>query len=251
MRRLLPLFTLLLFIAPIQALEPTADPNLATVRIKSHGASGTIIATSEGKSWILGCAHMFMDFRDNSIDPELAQKRLRIDGPVQPYAPKSMAEAKLIAADPHLDLCLIVIENGPFHYLPVAKIGHKPSYDIRSIGYDEMAWPITNQHATILITGANWTHTREKPWHGRSGGGLIDAEARVLIGVVHGYETRGQKRGIYVSHEAVLRFLETHMQGHQYAPHTTPSPAPRQRYASPGDWRPILRPFQPPCPQRL
>ena len=37
------------------------DPTLACVRIKSHGASGTVIATTRGKSWILSCAHMFLD----------------------------------------------------------------------------------------------------------------------------------------------------------------------------------------------
>src|SRR5207237_3382704 len=38
---------------------PASDPALAVVRIKSHGASGTVIATAPGKSWILSCCHMF------------------------------------------------------------------------------------------------------------------------------------------------------------------------------------------------
>ena len=45
------------------------------------------------------------------------------------------------------------------------------------------------------------------PWHGRSGGALIDRDAGCLIGVVQGYEIGGERRGLYVSHEAILKFL--------------------------------------------
>jgi len=73
-----------------------------------------------------------------------------------------------------------------------------------------MAWPITMKAATILISQGNTTYTKEKPWHGRSGGGLCDLDAKVLIGVVQGYEVPPWgRRGIYVSHQAILRFLRT------------------------------------------
>ncbi len=45
------LFLFLLIVPPASAFEPAADPALAAVRIKSHGASGTVIATTPGKSW--------------------------------------------------------------------------------------------------------------------------------------------------------------------------------------------------------
>ena len=52
---------LAIFAARLHAFAPADDPALATVHIKSHGASGTIIATEARRSWVLGCAHMFTD----------------------------------------------------------------------------------------------------------------------------------------------------------------------------------------------
>jgi hypothetical protein len=54
--------------------------------------------------------------------------------------------------------------------------------------------------------------TREAPWHGRSGGPLIDPDKGYLLGTVIGYEStpaaarREIGPGIYTSHSAVLRF---------------------------------------------
>lgn len=176
-----------------------AEPAQAMVRIKSHGASGTIIATARGKSWILGCAHMLEDGGH--------QRPLKIDGPPQPQAPALKAQARLLKWDHDLDLSLIEIDNGPFHFIPVAPAGHKPNKNLLSLGYDDMKWPITVRPATLLFSQGNTTYTREKPWHGRSGGGLIDVDAHVLIGVVQGYELWPNDRGLYVSHAAILRFL--------------------------------------------
>src|SRR5439155_13196758 len=55
MKRLLLSLVVFIFWARFAlALDPAADPALATVRIKSHGASATIIASTEGRSWLLG-----------------------------------------------------------------------------------------------------------------------------------------------------------------------------------------------------
>ncbi len=215
MKRLLFLFLVTLhWPLTTHALEPAGDPALASVRIKSHGASGTVIASRPGKSWVLGCAHMLTDILGNPSE-EARKLPLAIDGPVQPYAVFGPTEAqkstaRLVAWDYDLDLSLIEIDNGPFHFVPVAPKRHKPSKRIFSCGYDDMSWPITRKPVTILSTDETTTFTREKPWHGRSGGGLIDVEARVLIGVVQGYEIRPDGRGIYVSHEAIVKFLAAH-----------------------------------------
>src|SRR4051794_1893902 len=103
----LTLLLLLGWLSRALALEPTSDPNLATVRITSHGVSGTIIATSEGKSWILSCAHMFLQAGQDQLDPRLLKKKFHIDGPAQPYAPRKPAHAKLLAVDPARDLALL------------------------------------------------------------------------------------------------------------------------------------------------
>ena len=113
----------------------------------------------------------------------------------------------MLAADADFDLSLLEIDNGPFQYIPVAPKGFQPGRNVASAGYDNMHWPITQKAATIVGSGDNWTFTREKPWHGRSGGGLFDLDAKRLIGVVNGYEVNHGQRGIYVSHDAVVKFI--------------------------------------------
>jgi hypothetical protein len=228
------------------AIEPAADPALATVRIKSHGASATIIATTEGRSWLLGCAHMLTDKHGNPSEA-IRAKALAIDGPVQPYATKKIAVAKLLAWDYNLDLSLIEIGNGPFHFMPVARPGFQAGRVLWSCGYDEMRWPVTKKSATILYSQGDTTFTKEKPWHGRSGGGLADGEARVLIGVVQGYELYPNSRGLYVSHRAILTFLQAHW---KYAPPPTLEevvPIRRQRLQVQPIYQPFL-PRYPACP---
>ncbi|MCI0380325.1 MAG: serine protease [Gemmataceae bacterium] len=200
------------------------DPALATVRIKSHGASATVIASAPGRSWLLGCGHMLADAAGR-LDESLVKKPLALDGPPQPRASKPHAAARLRAFNLELDLCLIELDNGPFHFVPVAARGHAPSKNLRSLGYDNMAWPVTSVPVSLLFSEGNTTFTREKPWHGRSGGGLIDLAGPCLIGVVQGYEIWPNQRGLYVSHEAVLRFLEPHWPD---APRAPPPAAPFQ-----------------------
>ncbi len=229
MRKLLLALFAQLVVACFVLAQQASDPALATVRIKSHGGSGTVIVTAPGKSLILSCAHMFLD--DNNQPSAEARKRpLKIDGPSQPLAPQIKVQARLAAYDYDLDLSLIELDNGPFYYLPVAEPGFKPGAQIVSIGYDDMRWPVTSKSATILFSLGNTTFTREKPWHGRSGGGLIDVQARKLIGVVQGYEVGPQGRGLYVSHQAVLTFLQKHQQQPRQQPQQMQLPQPRQQF---------------------
>jgi hypothetical protein len=200
------LFLLIVLASPSPALEPAGDPSLAVVRIKSHGASGTVVATTQGRSWILSCCHMFFGGMDR-VDESLLNKRLVIDGPEQPYAAPKRSQARVIAIDPIADLSLIEIDNGPFNHIPVAAAGFRPGANLSSAGYDLMNWPIATRRATIVMESSAWTYTRERPVQGRSGGGLFDLDARVLIGVVNGYELSGQQRGIYVAHAAIVKFM--------------------------------------------
>jgi hypothetical protein len=224
-------------LAGAYALEPSGDPSLAVVRIKSHGASGTIIATAPGKSWILSCAHMFFGEHD-TLDDKYTRKRIVIDGPAQPHAPQVLAASRLLAADPDHDLSLIEIANGPFNYVPVAPAGFQPGRNLSSVGYDEMKWPITTRPATILGSVGTWTYTREKPWHGRSGSGLFDLDGKCLVGVVNGYELNGQGRGIYVSHASVLAFLAKYQGQITNAPRGSPRRISEPRPNPPAPWCP-------------
>lgn len=200
---ILVMFYFLLFLGSVCAVKAQEkfDPSLAVVRIKSHGASGTVIWSRQGKSYILSCAHMF-------DTPASLKRPLRIDGPVQPKAPRVLVKPKVLAVDFTLDLSLIELPNGPFYTVPVAPAGYQPGTQLLSIGYDNMSWPVTRRIATFLNTGPTTTYTRERPWHGRSGGGLIDPKRHYLVGVVQGYEVTGSRRGLYVSHAAILRFLK-------------------------------------------
>lgn len=222
-----------------QADNIAKQPYQAMVRIHSHGASATVIASKDGKSWLLGCAHMLTDSAGRP-DSKLIERVLRMDGPPQENAKaQGKANARLLAYDEKLDLSLIEIDNGPFHMIPVAPKGFKPGKNILSLGYDEMKWPVTQKSATLLGSQGNTTYTVEKPWHGRSGGALIDADSMVLIGVVQGYEVYPGNRGLYVSHDAILRFLAGVKGG---PPQAMPQPQPISQQR-------ILPPlYQQPCP---
>jgi hypothetical protein len=82
----------------------------------------------------------------------------------------------------------------------------------------------------ILSTAGDTTFTREAPWHGRSGGALIDIKNKYVIGVVSGYETDYPRRGIYVSSETVANFLDAYVarvnQKQHFPPRLSPTPAP-------------------------
>ena len=172
----------------------------AVVRIPSHGASATVIETGPGYTLLLGCAHAFEG-------PDRT-KPIQLDVPVPAAGQPKQARIRLVAVDYQADLSLLVLEDGPVPFvLPVAAAGHRPSAAIWSAGYDEMRWPATAAPATIIALSPSTTYTRERPWHGRSGGALIDVEAGRLIGVVQGYETAGPRRGMYVAHAEILRFL--------------------------------------------
>jgi hypothetical protein len=164
----------------------------------SHGASATVIYTEAGKTFILGCGHAF-EGKDRN-------KPIRIDGPGAPRG-----KATLAAVDYDLDLSLIRVEAGPVPYqAPAAGRGFQRSAQLLSVGFDEMRRPATQRRATILKETGEIAWTQEPPWHGRSGGALLDMQYGQLVGVVSGYVRYPQGPGVYVSHEAICAFLERH-----------------------------------------
>ena len=179
--------------------DPPAQASLAVVRLPSHGASATVIATEPGKTWILGCGHAFQG-RDRS-------KPIVIDVPTPYPQPPRKVGTQLLKVNYEDDLSLVLLAAGPVDYVcPVAALGH-PLGELLSVGYDEMQLPAKVLPTHVVQLSAQVTYTRERPWHGRSGGALIDAHTGSLVGVVQGYEVEGQRRGMYVSHQAILRFL--------------------------------------------
>jgi hypothetical protein len=172
---------------------------LAVVRLPSHGASATVIATEPGQTLLLGCAHAFQG-RDRT-------KPIVVDVPAaHAHSPRHVG-TQLLKVNYEDDLSLVLLCAGPVDYVcPVAAMGHRPG-NLVSVGYDEMRLPAQVLPAHIVHLSAEITYTRERPWHGRSGGALIDSQAGSLVGVVQGYEITGPCRGMYVSHRAILRFL--------------------------------------------
>lgn len=183
-----------------------AAPQDAVVRIPSHGASATVIHSEQGRTLLLGCAHAY--------EGASRTKRMVIDAPAPQDGSGGTGRVRLLHVDYRDDLSLVEIADGPLPYvLPVAAAGHRPGSRVISAGYDNMKLPMTVRAATITEDAGSKTHTREIPWHGRSGGALFDADAQRLIGVVHGYRTTmsGQPvHGIYVSHRSVIRFLDSY-----------------------------------------
>lgn len=237
---LIMFFWLVLF-----AFALRAEPQDAVVRIPSHGASATFIATSPSATYILGCAHAYQG--------ESRNKRMVLDAPHPMPGADPRAGIRVLAVDHQSDLSLCVMATGPVPYVcPVAPPGHRPGR-LLSVGHDEMRWPSIQRTATLLGVQGNITYTREKPWHGRSGGGLLDIDSGYLIGVVSGYtepnmaqrrvEITPGGRGMYVSHAAILRFLG------QHAPHLVSGggqpqgPAPGRPYVE--EFREPRQPFAP------
>lgn len=190
------------------ACESFAAPKDAVVRIISHGISGTVVHTEQDRSFVLTCAHGFQ-----GVDK---QKAIVVDVPhYNPGARK--VGTLLLKCDYKLDLALILVRAGPLPFVcPVAAANYRPSDSYLSVGYDRMANTQTVRAATVLAhnVGDTETRTKEQPWHGRSGGALIDAKAGRIVGVVGGYTLNpatgrfdSGSYGFYASHKAIYGFM--------------------------------------------
>jgi hypothetical protein len=178
-----------------------ADPR-AVVRLGSHGASGVVIASGQGVSYILTAAHAF--------EGQQRAKKIELDAPDGQGAVRT-GGIRLVKLDYGRDLALVEMRQGPLrHVCPVAQQAGRTT-SCYSVGYDKMVLPSGGPGvypATILDQGRARTHTRERPVPGRSGGALI-CDGRV-VGICHGYEIGG--RGIYVSLTAIHEFLGGYQQ---------------------------------------
>lgn len=179
---------------------------LAVVRIPSHGASATIIHTEKDRTILLGCAHAYEGAnKDKPMEIDIPLKcgwrHLTQDQGFE-------AEIKLLVVDESLDLSLVEIHVGPLpHVAPVPYRQYPHGRHLLSVGYDGMNETAVRVPTDILAVTPRTTFTRQRPIPGRSGGALLDLDHGFLIGVVQGYEIGGQKRGLYVSLPAILKFL--------------------------------------------
>ncbi len=204
-----------------------ANEQWAVVRIPSHGASATVIATQPGRTWLLGCGHAYQGAdRNKPMAFDIATMR--------PAQPKKVS-SHLLTVDYQLDLSLVLLDEGPLEFVAkVAPPGHDPrGHQILSCGFDEMKFPMHQEPATILRDDGHIWWTKEMPWHGRSGGGLLDMTSGCLIGVVSGYDLPhpGYRshpndpacHGMYVDLRSIHTFLTRYNSG---GASSTPQPKP-------------------------
>ena len=203
----IPALLAVLSVFAATASAQSERPSDAVVRLTSHGGSGTVIATGEGWSLILTCYHCF--------NGGSRSKAVAIDMPHPAPGEAKKVGVKVIAlGSMDNDLALLQLNAGPLPYVsPVAPVGFKPR-DCWSCGYDEMKTPAKVRPATVVATWGGTYKTDTRPWHGRSGGGLIDKEKGYLVGVCSAYtgpsnraEVMRGENGIYVSLPAIQRFL--------------------------------------------
>lgn len=109
---------------------------------------------------------------------------------------------RVVRIDRELDLALLY---GPGQLTTHSvQVGRRQGTTLVSMGYDSGRVPVT-----VDVTGHRGTNgpfllTVRKPWHGRSGGPLVNASTGKLVGVVVGYTAR---EGVAVSLRTVRRFL--------------------------------------------
>ena len=199
------------------------DPINAVIRMPSHGCSATVIYVGDRSSFFLSCGHVFRD-------PRNVHKRMTFNLPapwgwpgVGQWTP---AAQRIIAFDTDLDLALFEVAVRAPYCCPVAGWHYRPGRNFASVGYDEMRGQTARRATPLgsvaqrpdggLVVDQTLTFTVEPPWHGRSGGALVDLDNRVLIGVCSAYmgdpraARAGDPRGgpgMYVSHRAILGFL--------------------------------------------
>lgn len=218
-------------------------PADAVVLLKSHGGSGTAIATGEGWTLILSCAHCFEGASRNK------PIQVAMPHPAPRPAKRVGLQVMAVGRTESVDLSLIKLNAGPVPYVsPVAPLTCKPK-ECWSIGFDELAMPAQCRPAKIVRLEGTRYLTDARPWHGRSGGALIDKQSGGLVGVVSAYtgpknhaEYHPGANGVYVSLPAIHQFLVKAgvMQSTQPLPDLDGAdPSPQFRRADP---------FGGPCP---
>lgn len=230
MRRFLAFLFALLAVGPSHA----ANEIYAVVMIPSHGASATVIDTGPGYTWLLGCGHAYQGAEKN--------RPMKFDIPrSRPGAAKNIS-SRLVKVDYQADLSLVLLNDGPVDYVcHVGFVGWREwNHRVYSVGYDEMKKPPQMKPAHIVTEHGTTYYTGEKPWHGRSGGALIDVDRGMLVGVVQGYEIGPGSRGMYVSLTTVQRFLQG------VGPAVPPRQSPGVYEQPPQFQRPLYQPQQQP-----
>ncbi|MEO1527655.1 MAG: trypsin-like peptidase domain-containing protein [Planctomycetota bacterium] len=202
----------------------------ATVRLKVHDGrgygvgTGTIIDTHGEEALVLTCGHLFRETKHESrVDVELfVMGQIRtVPGKVVDYDSEDR------------DIALVVIRPGfevtTVQVLPSSEVPAS-GQSVFSFGCDHGADPsrrdtrITGIDKYNQETRASNIEIDGAPVDGRSGGGLFDAQGR-LIGVCNAADYQ-EDVGIYTGPRSIQWQLDRVQLSRLYQPYSRPAPAP-------------------------
>ncbi len=204
----------------------STDPLHHSVRIRvkdSLGAnfgSGTIIDSREGRTYILTCGHIFRKLDDNAV----------IDVDVFSGTKHETFVARVLRYDLEADVGLIAIPTArplPSAAVPGLADAAAPGQHVFSVGCSGGEPPTKLQHRVTLLNrylGPDNVECTGVPIQGRSGGGLFDAQGR-LVGVCIAADQRDQ-RGLYASLKPIHELLDQMQLAHLF-PKPEPSSQPQ------------------------
>lgn len=211
MRHIAAIFLLFLGISLLRADPP--DYRFSSVRITSHGVTGTVIYTEKDHSIVLTAGHGFHDENGRPINKAIVIDVPELDGR---RLPNAVGHPRLIRAvlEGFNDFALIDFPCGPLPSVPLAPSGYRPGRHFLSVGYDTMKWREGPKMEPAHIRGFGFdaTYTDETPIPGRSGGALIDLDNGCLMGTVIGFETRPGGPGIYSRTANLQAFVAQYLQ---------------------------------------
>jgi thiol-disulfide isomerase/thioredoxin len=206
--------------APVAAEGPMAASARLHVTIAGHISvgSGTIVDSRPGRTLIVTCGHIFRGMNQSSkVDVDLfdGAAHRKYVGTVVRYDEK--ADVGLVAVP--TDAAVPSVEILPPTLAP--QMGDR----VACIGCSGGAEPTREQLSITAInkyTGPDNIECTGVPVQGRSGGGLFDADGR-LIGVCIAADQEAQ-RGLYAHAYAIHELLDQCNLAHLYQPRTVADP---------------------------
>jgi S1-C subfamily serine protease len=194
-----------------------------TVQLRNGNrrGSGTVIASAPDETWILTAAHVIDKASDLQVELHRVNFGSRLTGLTEGGGWPRLVKATVAASDVDADVALVLI-RGMTALRFVARVdpaaGEPSRGDVlSSVGIDRglhlTRWQTSVEGSAMvdLHRGKGprrFTVTSRAPEHGRSGGGLFRADGTV-VGVCTGQvqPPKGQKVGVFVAMESILRLL--------------------------------------------
>ncbi len=196
----------------------------ATVRLSVRKGSsieygsGTLVERRGAQGTVVSCGHIF---REAGVNPQIDVAAFTDDG-------ERRLEGRLVACDYDSDVSVITVDGMPeVEPLSLADAGHRPQIgEPVTVAGCDLGGPVASWQAQVTAlnrySGYENIEISAIPRDGRSGGGMIDRDMR-LIGICSGINTV-EKEGIYSSASCVRTMLAKN--GRQSLPEGTGETSP-------------------------